>query len=503
MTDLIAENSKENIDSFIAKHWTAIKGVAEIFDEGETVFSSQQTVLSLYSFPELMYWGTRAHGKTVLMAVDFAMGVGRGYASYNCLFVREEAKALERMKNICDQLFKEFFGEDNFRFKMSKADYYYEFWDGSKLYLGHGSTKEDYDAKFHGQEYSRIYVDEAGVRKDMKFIKLIKTCLRTSKTSSNPNTAPLALRLTANPEGDCYSELEEYFMPDGVPGKPTPDGKKIAIFGMMDENEFLEESYKDSFEDMDQAEKDAYRYGLKSERLGTFFAECFDTHTHFIKPFKIPSNWNVDRTLDWGTGSPFSVLWFAESKGEMFIDGDGKNKYVPKGSIFVIQEYYGCKNAQELNTGIYLDAYDLSQNILHLDRVLRNNYLTLNHKINDGPADNSIWNDRLMSRTKCIAKLLEDGGTKWKQSNKNKGSRVAGAEYIRTMLNAARKDKPDQPHLYIFNTCKYLKTNLLNLKEDPKNKGDVLSEGVPDHDYDALRYRILQKDSISKIFNKR
>lgn len=505
-TDEIYKSS-ENIQNYINKHWAPIKGVSEIFEEGEENFSSQQYFLSIGCDPknyirEAMYFGSRGLGKTVMVSVDYAMGVGKGYAKYNGIIFRQESKSLETVKDICNSLFKEFFGEENFVFKMSKADYYFQFWDGSKLYLAHGDSKEDYDTKFHGQEYEKIYIDEAGVRKDMKFYKLIKTCLRSSATATNKNIAPLTIRCTANPEGDAYDELESYFMPTGIPG--TPVNNKVAIFGIMDENEYIDQGYLESFEEMTQAEKDAYRYGIKSERTGTFFAECFDTTTHFIKPFKIPNNWTVDRSLDWGTGSPFSVLWFAESNGESFRNGNGNLCFVPKGSIFVIHEYYGCKSKNELNTGIYLDAADLSQNILQFDRHLRNTVLSMNHKIHDGPADNSIWNDKELTKSKCVAKLLEDGGrgTKWKLSNKNKGSRKSGAEYIRSMLNSAKKNKPDFPHLYIFNTCSYLKTNLLNLKEDPANLGDVISKGVPDHDYDALRYRLLQKESKSFIFTK-
>ena len=505
MSNLSEQIHNEKIKDYIAKHWVPFTALKDVAIEGEDNFSSQEYFLSIGAdkdnyIKEAMFFGSRGIGKSAALVVDFAIGVGKGYAQYNGILFREEVKALEDVISKCNKLFKEFFGEENFTFHRSKADYYFQFWTGERLYMAHGDSKEDYETKYHGQEYQWIGIDEAAIRKNMNFYRLIKTCLRSAKTVNNSNIAPLKMRVTCNPDGDCFEELEDYFMPSGIPGKLV-DGKKIAIFGIMDENQYME-GYGEDFDDAPQNEKDPYRYGIKAERSGTFFAECWDSYTHFIKPFKIPSNWYVDRTLDWGTGSPFAVLWFAESKGESFRDGDGKLRFVPKGSIFVIQEYYGCKSKKELNTGIYLDAHDLSQNILHLDRVLQNSLLGMNQKINDGPADNSIWNDKQMSRNKCIAKLLEDGGTKWKQSNKNKGTRIAGAEYIRSMLNAAKKDKPDQPHLYIFNTCTYLKTNLLNLKEDPKVKGDVISDGVPDHDYDALRYRLLQKDTKSYIFNK-
>lgn len=491
----------------IAKHWQPFPA-ANFIDQKH---SSQEIFLSSgaeaeTAIKEVFYWGSKAIGKTEALIVAYAMHVGKGYSQWDGVIVRPNYKSLNDVIKKCKKLFAEFFG-DNAVWHASKSDYYWEFLPGKeRLYIRAGETLEDYETKFHGNEFQFIGVEEMPTWKDMVFYKMIKTCLRAS-ASNGKKAPPLLIRATGNPLGDSWNACEDYFMPDGV-GVTTGEGKntKLGVRGIMDENIYLIdfESYSNSFNDLTQREIDAYRWGIPTERSDTFFADCFDTPTHFIKPFNIPSNWTVDRSLDWGTGAPFSVLWFAESKGENFTDGEGKRRWVPKGSIFVINEYYGCKSKDELNVGIHLDAADLSQNILAHDRKLKNTIVNNATKIQDGPADNSIWNDQKMIKQKCIAKLLEDNGkgTKWKQSNKNKGSRIAGAQYIRSMLTAAKKDKADFPHLYIFNTCKFLKTNLLNLKEDPAAPGDVISVQVPDHDYDALRYRLLQKDNKSYIFSK-
>ena len=511
-----AFSKKADLPDNIAKHWQPFSSqrISELY-KVDIQFSSQELFLSSGADPnnyvaEALYWGSRGIGKTEAMLVAYAMHIGKGYVKWDGLILRKEYKSLNDIIQKSKVLFEHFFG-DQAIWHNSKSDYYWEFKNdkNARLYFRAGESEDDYETKFHGQEYQFVGLEELSTWDNLNLYKLLKTCLRCSVKHDNKNMPPLLMRATTNPyseTGSGWAEIENYFIENAKPGYIFDEKRssKIHFFGLMDENEFLPAGYQYQFDDFEPKRRAAYRWGIPSARFGTMFSDVFDESVHYIETFKIPSNWYVDKTLDWGTSSPFSVLWFAESNGETFKDGNGKMISVPKGSLFVIYEWYGCKGPKELDKGLKMAAEDVSDNINKLERQVRQQFLSMNHKINIGCADTSIWADKNVVNGKCIARLLENKGkgTKWRPANKNKGSRVAGAEYIKSMLTAAYKNSKDRPHLYIFNNCKYLKKNLLELVEDPKNPGDI-DTTKNDHDYDALRYRILQKDSKTYITNKR
>ena len=110
-----------------------------------------------------------------------------------------------------------------------------------------------------------------------------------------------------------------------------------------------------------------------------------------------------------------------------------------------------------------------------------------------GPADNSI---NEVSNGNCIADDMAGAGIRWTASNKGPGSRVAGLNKIRGMLKESARDRPEKPGMWIMDSCPRLIAHLPVLTRDEKKIEDI-DTNQADHDYDVLRYRVLQKKQVT------
>jgi len=484
-------------------------------------FSSQQLFLSTglsssTAVKEVLYHGTRGVGKTEALLAAFAVLVGKGYGmKLRGIIFRKEYKALDDVIKKSKILFKKFFG-DTCSFREAKSDYKWVWESGEELLFRAIDSVSDYDDKYHGQEFSFIGWEELCSWPDLTLYHTMMSCLRTSSDGDDEeqkNMPPLLVRATTNPYGAGRSAVKRYFIDQAKAGQvfettEEHDGEifksqRMHIFGSFKENPHLNKDYVLSFSSLKESDYNKYRswvYGDWEAISGGMFGDLWNYNTHVIKPFKLPESWYIDRSFDYGTASPFSCLWYAESNGENFIDGSGNYKNIPKGSIIIINEYYGSKSLSENNKGLNLNASKIAENIKSKESVMRGKELSLFSKINDGPADNSIWNDSKVRGIKTVADLFEEKGIKWKKSNKSKGTRITGVEYFKEMLIATKNNDDSMPHIYVFDTCKYFINNVPALQIDAKNPEDVDSS-QPDHDWDALRYRLLTKKTKFNMFN--
>jgi hypothetical protein len=107
-----------------------------------------------------------------------------------------------------------------------------------------------------------------------------------------------------------------------------------------------------------------------------------------------------------------------------------------------------------------------------------------------GPADNSIANVS-QPGTPTIADEMRAVGVAWEESDKAPGTRKIGLDLIRARLIESRKDRPENPALYVMDHCRNAIAHWPVLPRDPRNSDDV-DTSAEDHDYDALRYRVLK-----------
>ena len=264
--------------------------------------------------------------------------------------------------------------------------------------------------------------------------------------------------------------------------------KRVAIFGSFTENPYLTPEAIAEIYDACRNNPALYKAWIEGSwdsTIGGAFDGAWDRDVHVlpmtnetIEP--IPSDWRVDRGFDWGAGSPASVLWFAE----VTDDSEYCGRSYERGTIIVFYEWY---IATDKGKGAGLTPQQICEGILDREHYMRTNGLVDKRcEVLPGPADTQIWNDErpgIMS----IAREMSGYGVDWDKAYKGKNSRSQGKQAIRTRLI-------NKTLFFVGCHVPKLVEHLPALQNDQIRLEDIAT-GQPDHDYDVLRYRLLQ-DSI-------
>jgi len=483
---------------------------------------------------EILYEGTRGPGKTACQLARFRSRVGLGYGTYwRGVIFDLEYKDLADLIVQSKRFFKSF--GDGAKFLSSPSDLKWVWPTGEELLFRYGKSEDDYWG-FHGQEFPFIGFNELTKQKDDGLYTAMFSCMRSSflpekhplPDGSLLPPIPLEIFSTTNPFGIGHAWVKKRFI------APCPRGtiqrhsqivtdpqtgeevtvtlRRVAIHGSYKENRFLDKKYVANLMNIkDPNKKKAWVHGSWDVTSGGRFDHLWRENIHVVAPFKIPSRWRVDRSHDWGESKPFANLWWAESDGSP-VDINGRSVTYPKGTLFLIGEWYGCemdKDGPVLNKGIHMSSTNVAKGVKWVDVRLTGGNAEAPDSIKQGqcnitpaicsgvvagPADSSIFNtgDNELS----IGQKMQQVGVKWKESNKKPGSRINGAqvfcEMLESALEATEKEsgQPEQPAFYVFSNCRGWISRVPVLTRDTKNPEDVDTD-AEDHDWDATRYRVL------------
>lgn len=479
---------------------------------------------------EILYEGTRGPGKTAAQLMRFRRLVGLGYGA----FWRGAIFDIE-YKNLSDIIAqsKKLFGRfnDGAKFLSSPSELKWVWPTGEELMFRYEQKADGY-WNYHGQEIPFIGHNELTKRADPEFYESMFSCMRSSFRPQDyplPDGSllppiPLECFSTTNPFGVGHTWVKKRFidpMPRGTIHRQSmmvynPQTEleeevtltRVALHGSWRENKYLDPKYIANLMNIkDPNKRKAWLFGDWSITSGGRFDHLWREHVHCVEPFEIPASWHVDRSHDWGESKPFSNLWFAESDGRS-VEINGKQVKYPKGTLFVIGEYYGCEKGQH-NTGLKVSASNVAKNIKLIESAMLGksepakvqgevNFIHAScgqkSRIEKGPADGAIFNNN--DEQISIADKMYKQGVDWYRSDKSPGSRVNGAALICEMLEAAlegadsQSGLPERPALYFFNNVRGIISRFPVLSRDSKKPDDVDTE-QEDHDYDALRYRCL------------
>lgn len=480
---------------------------------------------------EVLYEGTRGPGKTAAQLMRFRRLVGRGYGSFwKGVIFDIEYKNLGDIISQSKKLFRKF--NDGAKFLSSPSDLKWVWPTGEELLFRYEKNADGY-WNYHGQEFPFVGHNELTKRADGEFYEAMFSCMRSSFRPQDyplPDGSllppiPLECFSTTNPFGVGHTWVKKRFIdpvPRGTINKQVmktfnPQTEKeedvvltrVAIHGSWKENPYLDPTYIAFLMNIkDPNKKKAWVNGDWSVTSGGRFDYLWRENIHVVKPFKIPTNWRVDRSHDWGESKPFSNIWFAESDGKE-SEINGKWVKYPKGTLFVIGEFYGC-DPEQYNTGLKMSATNVAKMVANIDRAIVDNSFDIGPDVGEinyiagiaegcivrpGPADNAINNndDEQIS----IADKMRSQGVEWTESDKKPGSRINGAALICEMLESgiegacSESGIPERPALYFFDNVRGLISRFPVLSRDSKKPDDIDTE-QEDHDYDALRYRITK-----------
>jgi hypothetical protein len=464
---------------------------------------------------EVLLTGPRGGGKSDTALVAWLRGVGKGMGSNWRGFVFKRTSAeIEPLVAKAGKLFKAECPQVHYK----AAPYPTFIWpEGETLIFRHMFDLGDYDS-VHGSEVSFILWEELTNWPDPYVYLKCMSIMR----SSHPQAAQWSqVWATTNPGQIGHNwvrdrwrlpEMTNKFVYDDIEAmrKWTDDAQvlvqprpRIAVFLDVRHNRKLldvDPTYLSTIAATatSEAQRKAWLFGDWEIISGGMFDDLYSAQYHCVQPFDIPSSWRIDRSFDWGSSTPFAVLWFAESDGSDYQDRTGKWHSSVRGDIFVTHEWYGT-NGQP-NQGLKLTAAEVAQGI-----VQREVDWGIYGRVRPGPADNQITNqvqtgqsiELDMSRPVKVmvnGKYVDRPGVTWERSDKASGARATGWEMIRRRLQQAIPDAKtgtrEKPGLFVFNSVEHFLKHFKTTPRDEKNPDDVPTKGEF-HLVDALRYKVL------------
>ena len=447
---------------------------------------SQKLFLSC-PYREALYCGSRGNGKSDCLIVDYLQDVGKGWGDYWAgVIFRENLKNIKDLVAKSKRIIPNVWPEA--KYNEVKASWKWP--TGEELVFAHVRRLADYD-NWHGHERPFCGFDELTnwATPDL-YLKLHSIC-----RSSGPKEMPRKIRGTTNSSGRGHGWVKKRFIEPGPFGTVITDSvsgnKRVAIFGHWSENRFLLDNDPDYIKNLlDNPEHlvKSWVHGSWDIVAGGMFYDVWKSEYNIVPPFTIPSSWRIDRGFDWGSGHPFSVLWYAESDGCDIEWNNGDEMSTRKGDVFVIAEWYGADPKDE-SKGLRMTSEDIAKGIVEREQAMG---LT---NVQPGPADSEIWN--VKGRTTTLADDMEKHGVYFIKANKAPGSRVAGWDKMRKAIKAAWCDDETGCGLFVFDTCRHFIAHVPILPRDEVNLEDVDTDAL-DHESDCVRYRLTTKRSVAR-----
>lgn len=455
-----------------------------------------------------LYTGARGPGKTDTQLMRFRRHVGSGYKSFwrGIIFDREY-KNLDDLVNKSQRWFYSF--DDGAKFLSAARDYKWVWPTGEELLFRTIKQADDY-WDYHGQEFPFIGWNELCKYPDLSLFDMMMSCNRSSFTEKDIPTnvtdlppIPLEVFATTNPYGVGHQAVKRRFIDVAPYGEVVRQSvnvfnprtqqrepvtkTQVTIFGTYKENIYLSPEYVASLETIsDENQRKAWLYGDWDIVAGGAISDLWRKNIHILPRFRVPFTWHIDRSLDWGSSTPFCVGWWAEANGEEAKLSDGSTFCPPPGTLIQIYEWYGTKEIGT-NVGLKLSANDLALGIRRIEILLTAGKWSP-YQPWPGPADNQIRDVREVD-VDTIEKKMADRGIHWEESDKSAGSRRNGLQLIRDRLEASISREGQG--LYFMNCCQASIQTIPALPRDDVKIDDVDTQ-AEDHPYDMTRYRVLK-----------
>ena len=462
---------------------------------------------------ELLFGGARGGGKSDFLLGDFLQDISLGPVWQGIIFRKSYPELDELIKRA-----REIFMPLGAVYKVQEKTFIFP--SGAFLKMRHLEHERDADL-YQGHQYTWIGWDELGNWPNLNAYKKIKACLRSAHGVPNKR-----IRCSANPGGVGHHAVKNYFIDPAPLGmelirRVDEDGEvttRMFIPSRVYDNKILLENDKGYIARLREIGSPelvkAWLEGDWNVITGAYFPE-FSSAKHVLEPFPIPDHWLRFRSMDWGSSSPFAVLWHAVSDGYQLPNG----MYIPSGAVVTYREWYGCVPGK-VNEGIKWTNTQVGKGIVQRERGEKMAYAVCDpsaFKWDGGPSH---------------AEMMAKAGATFRKGDNN---RIAGWNQVRDRLCGIREPKApgDVPHQdnqvfsgtlqdivynfmrkpeepkqvevlpeeenmvgtpmwYCFKTCVHLIRTLPALQHDMDDPEDCDSDGE-DHAPDALRYGLMSR----------
>ncbi len=358
-----------------------------------------------------------------------------------------------------------------------EKDHTFLFSSGFRYEFGHCKDRVDYN-NYLSRQFTYIGWDEL-----IEFLKeqydFISSRLRTSdpvlkhlrknRSMSNP-------RLSGNKGEDISIDdpmwVRHYFV------DPAPEGNKIlrrqiirkdgtkewrtrlylpATLYDNPDPEFVKQ-YEAELLSKPAHIRDCYLYGKWDTIIGSFFGDAWNPTIHICKPFKIPPDWPIFRSMDWGFKTHGNIGYYAVS---------------PWGTLYKFYEItFNNKTATTVAKTLVKPFEEKNK----LWDPFKGSKIT-------GPADTQLWEERGES---AINKYLEfvENGVDWTRADKR--SREVNAEVLLGRLQD-HENFTKVPGIVFFENCKNSCQVIPSMETDSRQPTEPKKGGF-DHPYDETTY---------------
>jgi hypothetical protein len=450
-----------------------------------------QEILINCPYPEVLFGGARGGGKTDACLGKLAIAALRYRAAFNGLFIRQTMPQADDLIARAQEIYT------SLGAKWLEQKKMFTFPGNGRLRFRAMENLADAE-RFQGQNITHIVVEEAGNWASSAPIDRLFGCLRSAAG------VPVQLILTANPGGVGHGWIKQRYIdpaPEGLRKitRTLPSGRThIAIYipSRVTSNLILlskDPAYLDrlSLVGSPQLVK-AWTFGDWNVVEGSFFPEFGDQH--IVTPFPIPPAWTRFRSLDWGSASPYAILWFAVASEDFMLKNlMHEHKTIPRQALVVYRELYGSKDHS--NTGVKEPAEIVAQRIHSLERYEPrrpdgSGIAHIAYSVIDPAAAASDGGPSIKERLSKAGIYCRDA------DNRRVGERGAmgGWDLVRARLIGDGV----LPDLYVFSTCVDFVRTFPLLQHDPARPEDVLKYGE-DHLADALRYGVTSRPFIRHV----
>lgn len=427
---------------------------------------------------EALYGGAAGGGKSDALVIEALRQVHIPH--YKALILRKTypqlTELIDKTRNYYPRLFP--------RAKYNEGQHVWTFPSGARIVFGsmqHAKDRHNYQ----GKAYDFIGFDELTHFTAEEYTYLF------SRNRPNGAGTRVYIRATANPGGIGHGWVKERFITAGKPMGTIwdkvevryPDGhtekrwkSRIFVPSSVFDNKILLENdpgYLDKLAAMPEADRNALLYGNWDSFTGQVFREWSNDsahyhdrlNTHVIAPFRVPKDWAIWCSMDWGYSRPFAIGWFA-------VDHERR--------LYMIREYYGCTGTP--NEGVKLEPTAVAREMRRIEEEDPN----LKGRSILRVGDPAIWGTQ---GTESIGALFERERIYFERGD---NARLDGKMQVHHRLAF---DARGIPMLYVFSSCRSFIRTVPNLVYDETHVEDVDTDGE-DHAYDMLRY-VCMENSIA------
>lgn len=349
--------------------------------------------------------------------------------------------------------------------------------DSKKTFVFHnGATlkfrylERDADAEeYQGHDYTDLFFEELTNWADQKPIMKLKATLRSAKG------VPCQMHGTGNPGGPGHHWVKNRYIDPAPMGyeilEDVHGAKRVFIPSKVGDNRILLDNDPGYVSRLKQSGSEslvkAWLDGDWSVIEGAFFDKW--SQDLIIKPFPIPDHWPRIVGFDWGSASPFAVLWAAVVSEDYLHQG----VTLKRGALAFYREWYGASSpgvglkmpAEAVGAAIAARTPEKLQGTCPIDWV----------------ADPAVFTE---DGGPSIAERMSLPFRRADNARVSRHGHVGGWDQVRSRI--------EERMVYFFDTCQDSIRTIPLLQHDRNNPEDVDTDS-DDHLADAARYVMMAR----------